>query len=257
MASFRSVRAEVFEKEERRQQYGAYIKGLNAFERHRKFMEDYVQFYGKCTAGEERRPVKTDQDTLREAYRFIRSEEDDLDSSWEQRLAKRYYDKLFKEYCIADMSKYKEGKIGLRWRVEKEVIVGKGQFICGNKKCDEREGLSSYEVNFSYQEAGESKQALVKLRVCESCSIKLNYKKEKEKARQLHKQDKERQKQRRHDKGDKKRPYSESDDEMHNESERKSRRNEIGIKSSTAGLKHEGDANVGPEFDEYFEGMFL
>jgi hypothetical protein len=30
--------------------------------------------------------------------RFIRSEEDDLDSSWEQRLAKRYHDKLFKEY---------------------------------------------------------------------------------------------------------------------------------------------------------------
>jgi hypothetical protein len=31
----------------------------------------------------------------------------------------------------------------------------------------------------------------------------------------------------------------------------------VGTKSSTAGLKHERDANVGPEFDEYFEGMFL
>ncbi|KAF9613804.1 hypothetical protein IFM89_011973, partial [Coptis chinensis] len=29
-------------------------------------------------------------------------------------------------YCIADMSKYKKGEIGLRWRIEKEVISGKG-----------------------------------------------------------------------------------------------------------------------------------
>jgi len=29
----------------------------------------------------------------------------------EKRLAKRYYDKLFKEYCIADLSRYKENKV--------------------------------------------------------------------------------------------------------------------------------------------------
>lgn len=42
----------------------------------------------------------------------------------EKDLAKKYYDKLFKEYCIADLSKYKENKVGLisrqssksRWR---------------------------------------------------------------------------------------------------------------------------------------------
>lgn len=45
--------------------------------------------------------------------RFIRSEEDDKDSSWEQRLVKRYYDKLFKEYplqvaalCISQFFEY-------------------------------------------------------------------------------------------------------------------------------------------------------
>lgn len=32
--------------------------------------------------------------------RFIRSEEDDMNPSWEQRLVKRYYDKLFKEYPL-------------------------------------------------------------------------------------------------------------------------------------------------------------
>jgi len=28
-----------------------------------------------------------------------------------RRLAKKYYDKLFKEYCIADLSRYKENKV--------------------------------------------------------------------------------------------------------------------------------------------------
>lgn len=32
--------------------------------------------------------------------RFIRTEEDDMDTSWEQRLVKRYYEKLFKEYLF-------------------------------------------------------------------------------------------------------------------------------------------------------------
>lgn len=63
------------------------------------------------------------------------------------------------------MSQYRDDKIGLRWRIEREVIAGKGflnektdhaktiaslclagQFICGNKRCDETEKLRSYEV---------------------------------------------------------------------------------------------------------------
>lgn len=32
--------------------------------------------------------------------------------SREKELAKNYYDKLFKEYCIADLSRYKENKVG-------------------------------------------------------------------------------------------------------------------------------------------------
>ncbi|KAJ8426070.1 hypothetical protein Cgig2_011287 [Carnegiea gigantea] len=60
-----------------------------------------VKYYGKEKPCGEQLPVKTDQDALREGYRFIRTEEDDMDASWEQRLVKRYYDKLFKEYpCL-------------------------------------------------------------------------------------------------------------------------------------------------------------
>ena len=47
--------------------------------------------------------IKTDHDVLKEEYRFIRSD-DNGSLTWEQRLAKRYYEKLFKEYALADMS---------------------------------------------------------------------------------------------------------------------------------------------------------
>ncbi|KAK6240223.1 hypothetical protein QUC31_005692 [Theobroma cacao] len=147
MASFRSLKSAIFDREEKKQQYQAHIRGLNAYDRHKKFLNDYVDFYGKEKSTDVKLPVKTDHDTLREGYRFIRTEEDDMNPSWEQRLVKRYYDKLFKEYCIADMSQYRSGKIGLRWRTEKEVISGKGQFICGNKHCNEKEDLASYEAS--------------------------------------------------------------------------------------------------------------
>jgi protein FRA10AC1 len=51
----------------------------------------------------------------------------------------------------------------MRWRIEKELVSGKGQFCCGNKKCDESEGLKTWEVNFGYIEHEVKKNALVKL----------------------------------------------------------------------------------------------
>lgn len=52
----------------------------------------------------------------------------------------------------------------MRWRIEKEVICGKGQFICGQKRCEVRDGLQSVEVNFRYDEDGIKKSTLIKLR---------------------------------------------------------------------------------------------
>ena len=37
--------------------------------------------------------------------------------------------------------------MGMRWRTEREVVAGKGQFICGAKGCNERRGLASFEVS--------------------------------------------------------------------------------------------------------------
>ena len=59
---------------------------------------------------------------------------------------------VFKEYCLADLSQYRDGRVGLRWRTEAEVKAGKGQFSCGNKRCASHEQLRSYEVNFAYSD---------------------------------------------------------------------------------------------------------
>lgn len=185
-----SLKSSVFDREARKLQYQSHIRGLNAYDRHTKFMNDFVHFYGNAGNSERTFLIKTDHDTIREGFRFIVSEDDDMESTWEKRLVKHYYDKLFKEYCIADMSQYKKGKIGLRWRTEKEVILGKGQFICGNRHCDEKDGLGSYEVNFSYVEAGENKQALVKLVACSRCAEKLVYKRHRDKEKLLKKDQK-------------------------------------------------------------------
>ncbi|XP_058744145.1 uncharacterized protein LOC131616737 [Vicia villosa] len=250
MTSFGSLKSAIFDKEERKQQYQAHIRGLNAYDRHKKFIKDYVNFYGKEEKSSTLKlPIKTDKDTLREGYRFIRSEEDDMDPSWEQRLVKRYYAKLFKEYCLADMSQYKSGKIGLRWRTEKEVMSGKGQFICGNKHCNEKEGLASYEVNFCYFEAGENKQALVKLVACGRCAEKLNYKRQKEKE-QL---EKRQQKQDR-----RKRNRSKSDDDDLDEVQESEDRRRKGKKALVSANDHkidDGDDDS-DNIDEFLEGMF-
>jgi protein FRA10AC1 len=63
----------------------------------------------------------------------------------------------------------------MRWRTEQEVVLAKGQFVCGNKQCDAVRKLRTWEVNFAYVEAAEKKNALVKARLCFECSYKLNY----------------------------------------------------------------------------------
>ena len=77
--------------------------------------------------------------------------------------------------CITDLSLYKANKVAMRFQTETEVKSGKGQFVCGARKCEEKEKMRTWEVNFAYKEDGEKKNALVKLRLCPDCSYKLNY----------------------------------------------------------------------------------
>lgn len=121
-----------------------------------------------------------DLELLRREFRFVRDEDEDAErgeTDWRVRMSVRYYRKLFREYALADLSRYEEGRLGLRWRTEMEVVAGKGQFSCGNKRCDAADGLRSYEVLFAYLEHDERKRCLVKLRVCPACARKLFFKK--------------------------------------------------------------------------------
>ncbi|XP_069139677.1 protein FRA10AC1-like [Argopecten irradians] len=155
-----------------------HIVSLDAFSRHKKFVNDYMLYYGgkKSDFKRDTSRDKTDIDVIRENHQFLWDEDEgEQDDTWERRLAKKYFDKLFKEYCITDLSRYKENKVAMRWRTEQEVVDGKGQFICGSRKCPEKEGLRSWELNFGYLEQGVKKNALVKLRLCPDCSYKLNY----------------------------------------------------------------------------------
>ncbi|XP_076164969.1 protein FRA10AC1 homolog [Ptiloglossa arizonensis] len=158
---------------------------LSAYDRHKKLINDYLTLRGGSVSSLKRDTSrdKTDYDVIRENHKFLWDEDNDVPDSWGAQLAKKYYDKLFKEYCIADLTYYKQNKVALRWRTEKEVIIGKGQFECGNKKCKEKEGLKSWEVNFGYIEHEEKKNALVKLRLCPECSVQLNYRSQKREAK--------------------------------------------------------------------------
>ncbi|TKR82254.1 hypothetical protein L596_016002 [Steinernema carpocapsae] len=157
---------------------------VDAYTRHKQLINNYVLFHQGATNKLKRDESrdKNDYDVIRENHKFLWENIDDSELTWEAKLAKRYYDKLFKEYCIADLSRYKENKVAMRWRIEKEVRSGKGQFHCGNKCCEEMIGLESWEVNFAYKEDGNKKNALVKLRLCPKCSEKLNYHSQKRKA---------------------------------------------------------------------------
>ncbi|KAJ9531904.1 hypothetical protein QJQ45_022057 [Haematococcus lacustris] len=170
----------------------AEFMSMTAHQRHTALINDYMQYYGgaqkmaaagglEAHARQQRaaQVQETDLAALTAAHRFIREPGDDATTAYGARLARRYYNRLFREYCIADLSRYKESKLGLRWRTQAEVVSGKGQFVCGVKGCSAQEGLASYEVNFAYTEAGSAKQALVKLRCCLECALKLNYKREK------------------------------------------------------------------------------
>lgn len=146
--------------------------GVSGYERHRRLMEQF----GSRNKRPGREPT-TDLDVVNQHSRFLWQQDDGNEPlSWEERMAKRYYDRLFKEYAVADLSQHAHGRIGLRWRKESEVISGKGQFICANKSCGSTEGLSSYEVPFKYVEKGEQLEALVKVRVCPDCALRLNSK---------------------------------------------------------------------------------
>ncbi|CAF1552253.1 unnamed protein product [Adineta steineri] len=161
-----------------KERFRSQFMAMNAYERHKRLVNDYVRYYSKEKSFNEifKRDAsndKTDLDIVRREHRFLwDEEEDEPEETWEKRLAKKYYDKLFKEYCICDLSQWEEKKIAMRWRIDREIVSGKGQFICSEKRCDEKEKLRSWEVLFGYVEHGKKTRCF---RLCPSCTKKLHF----------------------------------------------------------------------------------
>jgi protein FRA10AC1 len=155
----------------------AFMDHRVALARHTQLVDTYKRNQMLISSSE---ILPADLLALKQNHQFIRDDDQDrslVEVSWEVRMARKYYNKLFKEYALANLSRFKEGKVGLRWRTEKEVVSGKGQFMCGNLECSEINDLHSYEVPFTYIEEGHTKSELVKVRTCPECSRKLFYNK--------------------------------------------------------------------------------
>lgn len=90
------------------------FSNLDAYSRH-KMLINYYSLTHQGTVGQtmarDTSKDKTDFDVLRENHRFVWDDLEDEDGheevglTWGQRVAKKYYDKLFKEYCIVDLSR--------------------------------------------------------------------------------------------------------------------------------------------------------
>ncbi|KAH9957402.1 folate-sensitive fragile site protein Fra10Ac1-domain-containing protein [Russula dissimulans] len=121
-------------------------------------------------------------DILKASHKFLREGDGSAEASWNDQLAQKYYDSLFREFAVCDLKHYKSGNFALRWRTEAEVLSGAGENTCGNTRCkqlenkDEAVHLSTLELPFAYEEHGERKSALVKVVLCPRCLKKLMWK---------------------------------------------------------------------------------
>ncbi|BGP38932.1 hypothetical protein JCM10449v2_002870 [Rhodotorula kratochvilovae] len=141
---------------------------------------------------------KHELDVLKERHHNV----DPATLSWEDQLAYKHYETLFKEFALVNLKHYKSGAVALRWRTEPEVLSGIGHLTCGSLRCAFHEPsptllaaleledappdpedetplvearLEELEMPFGYVEAGERKTALVKVVLCTECAKKLRY----------------------------------------------------------------------------------
>lgn len=148
----------------------------------------YKPYIPKTTAVAASTPV-TEFDILKASHKFLRDGGDDeASTSWNDRLAQKYYDSLYREFAICDLKHYKSGNFSLRWRTETEVVSGTGETTCANARCPEHSAsstpLTTLELPFTYEEHGQRKEALVKVVLCPKCVRKIMWKRKYEKRKE-------------------------------------------------------------------------
>lgn len=89
------------------------MRYMNPYDLHKILINEYILKKPGDTTFLKRDASKdkTDYDVLKTNHKFLWDET--VPDTWEARFAKKYYDKLYKEYCICDLSRYKENKVGI------------------------------------------------------------------------------------------------------------------------------------------------
>ncbi|XP_027145217.1 protein FRA10AC1 isoform X2 [Larimichthys crocea] len=273
-----SLHSNELDREEARNRR-AHLISMNAFERHKKFVGDYILYYGGQMADFKRTADKdkTDADVLRENHRFLWRDEDEEDMT-----CLDFVGGLRMKLSLAKITEGETDGTQIFWTHTVESIKFSGQFQCGNKRCEKDEGLKSWEVNFAYVELGEKRNALVKLRLCPECSFKLNYHhkrkevKAKTKTKRLSEENQEpqtkRKKRKRLSSHSKKHKHKHKRHRDRSASSSSSEESRDSDKDSEGGAEPDGQSEAdhwrGPapaveeksreeEFDEYFQDMFL
>lgn len=114
----------------------------------------------------------SDIESIKAAHQFVWDSDpgQEKDNEWSVRLAREYYDNLYKELALVDLESVRvDGSVGLRWRTKDEVVHGKGSIVCGSLKCTSP-AVNTLEVPFRYEEHGLEKTELVKVKVCSPCA---------------------------------------------------------------------------------------
>lgn len=142
---------------------------LSLMERH-KLMMSLKNLENTGEDGQSQHHYISDYEMLKQKYNFIHDVTKEKNS-----VLQNYYNSICKKYVICDLSKYKTGKIGLRWRTKNEIEKGQGHFTCASIGCLQTK-LNTYEFCFRYIEEGIQKETMVKVRVCMDCAYKLHYK---------------------------------------------------------------------------------
>lgn len=87
----------------------------SAYARHLQAASAYVSYYGGTVPTPAK--YKSERDILEDHHQFIRTDEET--DTEEKRIAKSYYDKLFKEFAMIELARWREKQVSsLRFHLE-------------------------------------------------------------------------------------------------------------------------------------------
>lgn len=84
----------------------------SAYTRHLQATDAYLRYYGGSIPALEK--PRSERDILEENHQFIRRDDEGEVIDEEKMMAKMYYDKLFKEFAVVELARWKEKQVGLR-----------------------------------------------------------------------------------------------------------------------------------------------